>query len=338
MQSDGLFFVGILAFFFILWFVSGGPMKPISFAGPYITPVTNANTVQSGYGAGATTKTSASTGSPLVQIQNIQNSVAQLQRNASTVRAFGQASPYQGQVKVTSQGNASATDPAKEYVIIRNNGKEPIDITGWTISSSANALSERIPRGALIPSKGSVNDMSDIMLAPGDQAFVHTGESPLGISFRENMCIGYLGQDQAFYPSLSNSCPSARDEFDRFYVGNEYRDDVCYQRIQSTPLCKTPDDTGRISSYCLNLIDNYLSYNGCVQNHKLDVRFAGTTWHIYLQHENNDGDSVEMWKSSHEAIKLLDKDGKTVDLYTRDRLLKRELLYQLSYGRRTFRY
>ena len=81
MKSDGLFFLGVIAFFFILWFATGGPTRPMSFAGPYITPITDVGTVSSGYGSGST-EGFVSNGSIWSNIMGIENQVADLQRNA----------------------------------------------------------------------------------------------------------------------------------------------------------------------------------------------------------------------------------------------------------------
>jgi len=310
MQSDGLFFLGIIAFFFILWYASGGPTKPISFAGPYITPITDVDTVQEGYGGdGEPYSISGSDeGSVWDSLRNIKSSLAGLQRDSSELRAFGEASPLRGQVSV-SGGGTGAEDPDEEYVTLRATGDQSVDITGWRIASGASGKSERIPEGAALPRSGRVNDTGRIVLAPGDEAIVVTGESPNGVSFKENMCVGYLGHNQDFYPSLQSSCPAPYDEFDRFFSGNELRDDKCYELMQSSPSCKTPRSSG-VSSACDRLIDEYLDYNGCVEHHRYDVGFAGRTWRIYLEEDR------EMWKPTRDAVKLLDADGKTVDLYT----------------------
>ena len=52
MRSEFLFFLAMLVVFFVLWLAGGGPSKPISFAGPYITPITNVDQTQVGYGEG----------------------------------------------------------------------------------------------------------------------------------------------------------------------------------------------------------------------------------------------------------------------------------------------
>lgn len=317
MRSDGLFFLGIIAFFFILWYASGGPTKPISFAGPYITPITDVDTVQEGYGDGSSLSLSANDGSSgnfWSDLMNIQGTIATLQRSSSEVRAYGEASPFEGQVSVTASG-VGAEDPDEEYVTLRASGDKPVDITGWRLVSGSSGRGARIPEGAALPRSGRVNDTGRIVLQPGEQAIVVTGESPTGVSFKENKCIGYLSKAQRFHPSLGSSCPAAYDEFDRFFSGNELRDDRCYELMQQTSSCTTPKDSG-MSRACIALIDDYLTYNGCVEHHRYDTDFDERTWRIYLEYEDRSGDPDELWKSSRDAVKLVDADGKTVDLYT----------------------
>ncbi len=307
MKSDGIFFLGVLAFFFILWFASGGPSRPISFAGPYITPITDVDTLQEGYGDG-TTYDVADGATIWSRIIDVEGTIADMQRNNSDLRLYGEESPLKGQVRVTASGTGSE-NPDTEYVTLRASGNSAVDITGWRLVSGASGRGERIGEGAALPRSGRVNDTARIVLQPGEEAIVVTGESPLGVSFKENMCTGYFATRQTYSPSLSRQCPSASDEFDRFFTGNELRDDACYYRMQSTSPCTTPSDRD-VSSRCIRLIDEYLDYNGCVEHHRNDSQFPGRTWRIYLD------DDREMWKSSRDAVKLLDANGKTVDLYT----------------------
>ncbi len=309
MRSDALFFFVVILFFFVLWYASGGPTKPISFAGPYISPITDVDTVQEGYGDGSTYSPSGS-GSVWADIMSIQDRVSFLQRQSSEIKSFGEASPKQGLVSVSGYGGVGAEDEDDEYISIRASGSEPVTITGWKVVSGASRDEERIPSGALIPTSGRVNDRAPIVLQPGDEAIIVSGESPIGVSFRENMCTGYLGGPQRFTPPLQNNCPSASTEFDRFYSGNELRDDACYTLMQRTPVCETPKENSSLSNACFALIDNHLTYNGCVETHRYDVNFSGRTWHIYLDRDE------ELWKSSRDAIKLIDENGLTVDLVT----------------------
>lgn len=314
MKSDVIFFLSVIGFFFILWFATGGPTRPISFAGPYITPITDVGTISTGYGSNQSTAGFYTGGGLWSSIMGLEDQVADLQRDASDIRAFGEASPLKGQVRVSSTG-VGATDPDQEYVTLRVTGSQSVDITGWRLVSGASGRGARIPEGTALPKRGRVNDTGRIVLNPGDTAIVVTGEGPNGVSFRENMCTGYLQESQRYYPALENRCPAPYDEFDRFFTGNELRDQKCYDLMRSSRTCVTPSDRG-VSSACSRLIDEYLTYTGCVEKHQNDSRFPGTTWHIYLEYENGRGKDAELWKSSRDAIKLLDADGRTVDLYT----------------------
>ena len=310
MASDIIFFLGVILFFFVLWFASGGPTKPISFAGPYITPITDVDSVQEGYGDGSYTPTGGQ--SIWADIFGLQNSLAGLQRGSSDARLFGEASPKRGLVTVSGYGGVSETDPDKEYVSIYASGNEPVDITGWEIESGATHEKARIGLGAALPKAGRVNEADRIVLQPGDEAMIISGESPIGASFKENKCTGYFQSRQTFYPPLALMCPSAYDEFDRFYTRNELRDDTCYELVQSTQTCTTPKESGKLSSACLSLIDDHLTYNGCVASHRNDADFSTHFWRIYLERDEDE----EMWKSSRDAVKLIDENGLTVDLLT----------------------
>lgn len=306
MKGDGIFFLGVLAFFFILWFATGGPSKPISFAGPFITPITDVDSVQEGYG---------STEPVDFRARSVWSDIMGGNFSGGTsIGGVSNPSPYRGQIRVSGGGTGSE-DPDREYVTLRVSGKDSVDITGWRLVSGASGRGARIPEGALLPRSGRVNDTGRIVLNPGDEAIVVTGEAPTGVSFKENKCTGYFMSRQEFYPTLSNQCPSPYQEFEKYYGGNELRDDKCYNLMRSTPSCKTPSDSG-VSKACSALIDDYLTYNGCVEHHKDDADFAGDTWRIYLEYENSRGRSDELWKSSRDAVKLLDSEGRTVDLYT----------------------
>lgn len=306
MKGDGLFFLGVLAFFFILWFATGGPSRPISFAGPYITPITDVDTVQQGYGD-----------TPAVDFRSrsVWSDFMSGGLGGSGVSGVSNPSPYRGQVRVSGSGGVTSEDPDKEYVVLRAHGDSAVDITEWRLVSVASGRSARIPMGASLPRSGRVNDTGRIVLSPGDEAIVVTGESPTGVSFKENKCTGYFTKRQDFSPSLGNRCPSAYKEFESHYSGNALRDDQCYSLMRNTPSCETPSDRG-MSNACIALIDTYLTYNSCVEQHRNDSDFADDTWRIYLEYENSRGRSDELWKSSRDAIKLLDSEGRTVDLYS----------------------
>jgi hypothetical protein len=328
-MNDGLFFFGVFFFFFVAWIAGGGPSKPISFAGPYITPVTSSGNAQSGYGTlsgirgiGTNWGSSSGSGSARSDLFTIQRSVDGLQKQVTDAKLFGDPSPYKGEVTISWGNNVGATDPSQEYITIKAAHDAPQDITisGWSVQSVSNDVTATIPNGQELFSSNN-NATAPIILHPGDVAYLITGEPPLTVSFRENECMGYYTKSQNFSPSLSQNCPLAQDEFDKHYAGNTYKDAGCYNLIRTLNQCQVPPDPASLSTFCSAFIDQYLSYQGCVANHRGDPQFWNGGWRIYLGRKvvtkNHSSTSTygELWKSSHDAIRLLDQNGKTVDLY-----------------------
>lgn len=49
MKADAFFVIACLIFIFIAWIATGGPSRPISHSGPFITPVTAPGEESQGY-------------------------------------------------------------------------------------------------------------------------------------------------------------------------------------------------------------------------------------------------------------------------------------------------
>lgn len=332
MQSDFLFFLGVMVFFFVLWLAGGGPNNAISFSGPFITPVTGVGQTQVGYGDTDWYKGGINVSGSLPgirttefrnNVQSIEYQLGSLQLESKRQALFSTPSPKRGMVRI-SGGSVSTTNPDQEYIVLQasSSNTDPVTITGWRLASVATDKSATIPRGTRLPTSGTVNASEPIVLYPGEQAYVLSGESPIGGSFAENKCTGYLEMNQSFTPSLGKRCPTASEEFDRHFAGNPYKDNACYTLIRNTNSCVTPEEGSRISANCLNLIDSRLTYNGCVASHRYDSNFESNQWRIYLGRTEitRKNDSTrnygDLWKDSREAIRLLDENGLTVDLYT----------------------
>lgn len=325
-MSDGVFIFGFFLFFFIAWVASGGPSKPISFAGPYITPITTVGTIQTGYGGtgGSTNFGSQTISAAQSTISGIENSLTSLNEQVQNAKLFGTASPYKGDVTISYGNSLGGTDPKQEYISLRvaDNAPQNLDITGWKLVAISNDATAVIPQGQEIYSPTS-SATQDITVQPNDVVYVNSGQSPLpvGNSFLENECMGYLSQGEPFVPGLSQSCPSAQNDFNTYYSGNQYKDGQCYQVIQNTESCQVPEDNSQISSDCYAFINNYLNYPGCVAHHQGDQYFSGDTWWVYLNrtaimgHQNDTRYYGTLWQPTHDAIKLEDKNGLTVDLY-----------------------
>ena len=300
MKADALLFGAIIVFLFILWLYNGGPNNPISFSGPYITPITDVGQTSSGYG-----DTHTSAGSAIWE-----SVTSALGSSGSGSSGTGKPSSYANSVFLGS-GDAASSDVRSEYLTIRVSGSSPVDITGWRLVSEKTGASATIGQGVVVAKR---TDSVDILLASGDKAIVVTGHSPIGDSFLETECTGYLADDDTFSPRLSTgSCPAPLDELSDYYGGtNASSYDKCEKYVSGYYSCSVPsnDSSSDAPSSCRNFIKDELTYNGCVSNHRTDTDFQGDTWRVYLDQ------SRELWRSSNDTIDLLDKSGNRVAQYS----------------------
>lgn len=207
MNSDASFFLGVIAFFFILWLYTGGPTRPISYAGAYITPITGLGQTQVGYG-------------PQIQIKGIFNrGNVTIGSASSTAPQTQNDSPYSSLVALArATGTASAPSGYLQILVSSNAGKD-VDITGWKIQSSATGASATIPTGALLLRTDAKNTQQEILLRPGDKADITSGTSPVGTSFEENKCIGYVLTSKQ---SLYTPCLKQHANEGGFFTGTWY--------------------------------------------------------------------------------------------------------------------
>lgn len=294
-MGDAWLIIGIFAFAFVLWASTGGPDRPISFAGPYITPITDVGDIQEGYGEDSW------------GIRSLWSSRSSGSRD--TEEDAGTPSPAQGDVSIVSgAGGPSSSDPATEYIAIRaSSAPGDIDITGWRLVSLKTGAEARIAQGTVTPGSSVT---SNIILHPSDEAIITTGSSPAGSSFRENMCTGYFASTRTYVPRLENSCPSPTQELGDFFEGTATNYDSCREYVSEFSRCETATVTGSMPSACRRFIEDRLNYAGCVRVHQSDPGFMGDRWRIYL------GSSKQLWRSDNETIRLLDREGRTVDQYS----------------------
>lgn len=215
---------------------------------------------------------------------------------------YYEAGSGSGSINV-SLGNASVeNNPNDEFITLSNNGINPIDITGYTISNDVN--SAVVPKGFKI-FLGSPS--TDIILNPGDRAIVVSGssasvnEQPLP-SFKENICTPYLKSQYQFPAGLNANCPLPSNE-----PGLNNLDNDCRDFVQTLPNCQVPklspyNDEG-ISTACRAFITTHYSYQGCLTNHQNDANFNGSTWYVYLYRP------FEMWPARYGSVKIYDSEG-----------------------------
>lgn len=319
MEHDAWFFIGVFIFIFLIWVATGGPLHPISFTGPRLAQPgvlgggTYLSLPRSPLGIGDSNVVlpgSSSGGGPLDSGPATTEPVPTFTGGS----VFGPASPYRGLVRMNhSVSGAGSLDPKNEYIEISasQNVGVPVDISGWRLVSEASGNSAIIPKGTEVPVSGTVNAAEDIVLSPGERAFLISGRSPIGASFKENKCIGYFSTFQTFYPSLPQNCPLPSNELSSFYGQNYIRDAACIDRVSTYSRCQVVlSPPPGLSGVCQNFIVKYLNYNGCVDTHRQDPDFVGKTWRVYL------GRTSSLWRTKYELIKLLDANGKTVDAFS----------------------
>lgn len=317
MQHDAWFFVGVLAFIFLIWIATGGPTHPIAFSGP-----TLAEPQELGGGTYLSfPRAPFKLGGNEVHLAgssngNATNNNYSITRTSSFLKgvSFGSPSPYRNLISVSHYiSGAGSANPNKEslQISVSRNSKTPVDITGWTLKSSATGKSSTIPKGSKILTSGIVNSVSDIVLLPGERVILISGRSPIGGSFRENKCIGYFSQFQKFSPTLPQNCPTPSSELSSSFGSGYIRDASCIDYVNTLSRCQavlSPPVT--ISGKCQSFLIKHLNYNGCVSEHKNDSDFLGDTWRVYL------GRTTPMWRTKNEVVKLLDTQGKTVDAFS----------------------
>lgn len=313
-MHDAWFFVGIFVFIFLLWIVTGGPLHPIAFTGPKLAAPgvlgggTYLSLPQAPFSIGGTNVSlpGSSSGGGTVD--------AESSLPILTGSKFGAPSLYRSIIRMNhSVFGVGSTDPAREYleISVAQNAGLPINLSEWSLRSDATGNSVNIPKGTEVPLSGVINAKENIVLMPGDRAVVISGQSPIGASFRENKCIGYFSTFQTFRPSLPQNCPLPSNELSSFYGASYIRDTACIEAVDKISRCQvTLSPPANVSNACQDFMVKYLNYNGCVEAHRKDADFLGTTWRIYLGRTN------PMWRSKYEVVKLLDVNGKTVDAFS----------------------
>ena len=226
-------------------------------------------------------------------------------------KTFGEPSPHRGKVRISESGAAEslASEHIEAEAALENTA--PVGIAGWSLQSALTGIRAYIPRGTDVFVLGDLNPQQDIYLNPGAKAVIASKSSPVGTSFRENVCTGYLAGIQTFVPALSRSCPPARGLLPLTADNLRTYGDACFDFAESLPPCALPlSSPSNITPACRVFLANNLSYNGCVQNNRGEVGFSQDSWRIYL---NSAG---ELWRNSHDVIRLLDAEGRTVDVIT----------------------
>lgn len=290
-MSEASWFFALIIGLFVVWVGVGGPSHPISYAGPYLTPLTGPASSSQAYGdpdAYSSINATVSASTRGVSITQSGGKNVFLSRDLSGVYA---------------------TDADDEYVVVvvSHAVSGSLSTAGWSIGSKSSGKRIVFPEGTEVPRAGSVNELSTVSLHPGDEAIVTTGRSPIGISFRENVCTGYLEEHQDFHPAFFLACPTPSEEAAHYYPDAP---DSCLSAVRAIPYCSTRTSTADMSGSCRQFIEDRLTYNGCLAGHGSDEDFKRSTWRVFLRSRE------PLYANGHDTVTLYDAEGKIIDSLT----------------------
>jgi hypothetical protein len=227
---------------------------------------------------------------------------------------FGDPSAWYRKVAFAEDGHSfgwyGEVNPP-QYVTIESlaNTEEPVNISGWSLQSMNTGIRLYIPHGVRVLRTGQAAQLQSITLTPGEKAIVGALKSPVGVSFKENICSGYLTQFQTFTPPLEHRCPSAASELPQTPANTEAFGATCYEFLSYIPRCEFQTDPmpEYLSANCANFVRERITYNGCVNAHASKQNFLTGVWRVYLNTPS------APWESN-DIIRLLDAEGRVVDV------------------------
>lgn len=211
-------------------------------------------------------------------------------------------SQFQGEISLNNGSAGDAIYPSREYVTITIN-KENLSylyLTDWSLLTP-DGKRHFLGKASYIPLQGEVNDVNDVIVNAGDVIVVSSGDSPIGVSFRQNTCSGYLEQFQNFFPPIQRQCPNFEGRIDD--LGR-----TCRAYILALPECEAVVDPlpDYLSPVCKRFIQRQVTYNACVATYRGSPGFKGNVWRIFLDED------TQIWPATG-TITLLDSKGRVVD-------------------------
>lgn len=333
MHEDLKWLFGLIFVFGALWFASGG-YNAASSNDPYIKPLPPVGTGET-YGNGVSHVGNNSSGyytntyyyggqeypsySP-TQNQNANNptTIAQslaeagmeaekIKQEIAKLQEASYASPLKNKLTIVNVNAGGSTQNESITIRASDTNTEKILITGLRLQSAPSGRGANIPKAVYIYYQNQINFEEPLYLAPGETAYIITGRSPIGTSFRGNKCSGFLNQYQNL--GLPYRCPSPSK--DLLPLPANIYSDICLDYIESLSGCEVITQAPRgVPPECVSYAQREISHTKCVDRHRSESDFYDHEWRVYL------GRDSTLWKSSRELIHLEDQNGKIIDSVT----------------------
>lgn len=323
---------------FLLWLVTGGPTRYLSTAGPLLKPPGTAGEEARGFffglpyfalggpGSGIQARYPGYDGSYNVPsgtrteartLRDIQKTKEELWKKEDAEKKinpdnidFGTPSPYSSSITL-SRARATASLAKDEYVILENKGSEGVVVTGFTVvserrDSSGYRKSAVVGNAAPVVSMERSAPTQGILLKPGGKLYLVSGYSPYYESFQTTRCSGYL---KNAVPGVAAACPSGREELE-YFINKNNVSSACRSYLYGVGTsCTTPTNVPKdLGSECKQLVTSLLTYDQCVAHHKTEPGFFLNEFRVYANSIN------ELWKNDTDVLRLVDREGKTVDI------------------------
>ncbi len=301
----------------IIWFLTGGAYSQSARGGAYLKPPAPLDTgeVYGTYYEG-TPKSNDDTKLDLPRkpgeiIRKLTSGLLDLMKESETPEKINSSSPLSKSIRFDGVAGANESAVINEYIRIvsSDHAEAGVKISGLKLEGRSFESTVTIPQAVQLPVIGENSPKTDILLLPEGRALISTSKSPIGTSFRVNMCTGYLDQFQDYTPDLRKDCPSPEAELKKTELTGEK---ACVDFVRSLPRCRVyqGDLPSTISSACKVFVTEKLNYNSCVANYKKDTGFYTNEWRIFLDRNK------EIWAQESETIKLLDSKEQIVDTIT----------------------
>ncbi len=225
-------------------------------------------------------------------------------------------SPYKGKVSFdTIDHDPQHESPHEEYLTIRASvqNENAIQLRGWSIESYVSRTRIPLPKGVLLFALARKNAVVDPVLAPGEFAYIVSANSPLGDSFHTNSCTGQLATYAQFTPALSQVCPAMGDIVPATVENLRTYGEQCIEYLQSLAPCEVPgtNTPKDLLPLCRALVQKEITYNRCIEREYKKIGFRVFNmggWYLYLN------SPAEIWRNKYDVIRLLDGDGRVVDV------------------------
>lgn len=318
-MDDIRWFIGFLVIIAVMW-LTGASLSSKRPATQTATSTPQARTVSKAPPASkATTKSSGTSQRPAAQSkppqQNGSLGLPQgyvIYETTLPAPLAPDTSYLRGKLFISSVRRSSKT--SQEYVVVQASAKNTfnVPISGLTLKSKVTTLEGEIPKGWGLPFPTNQGEGDVVVLRPGEKAYIISGRSPNGQSFRLNTCTGYFERGMNFFPSLPLQCPRPIDE--PRPSGPNTLSDTCLDYLKKLPRCQVPPSSVpvalRSDGSCQAFLFNKINYNQCVTNHRNDRTFFKGEWRLYL------GRNSRLWKDKSEIIELLDENDRVIDRET----------------------